>query len=298
VLVASSFATATAHASTPAAPVTSQAVTMDGQGWLHYNRTEAAGLALRDVSTITVVGTETSNHGCAFKEAGIVYKGSLGIYTEQIALNPTLCQEKLLLGKMTPTSLATLQAADEARGQSIGVNPAVSAAATRPGIAKSAISAPAATAARAYEKTSYVDPAFLTITSLSANLTWYGDGVNITSASYADVPYMFRYDGWRTIGNAGSAFTFRPTSVSINPHMQFLNSDFQRLLVAMASGNPLLAAAVRFACGPQQTAVFSLNEFIQGNSNQGFNWGYADAASGGCSQLVHHNHYSGFGSSN
>lgn len=309
---------AAAPSSAPAdSSSTGDAVTMDSDGWIHYNDTEAGSLQLTAPSTVTVTGTADSD-GCTFDETGDVAAGVEGTYVEQIAVNPTTCQEQLVEGTLTSSAQSILDAQSSADigsvdGDAPDQSTDTASAPALDGSGNPIVPTPihnvtpkvvtphSAVTTHAYEKTSYVDPVGLTITSLSFNLGWTHNNGVLSSASYKIVPYDFKYDGWSTSGTPHPGFSWGSgnKSVGISGHEQFKNNDFEALLLAVSAAIPGGPAAVFAACGfSVATAVFNHTESIRGNGDGGYSWSYSDKTSGGCSNLVHHKHYSDFGSKN
>ena len=309
---------AAAPAAAPADTSSSgDAVTMDSDGWIHYNDTEAGSLQLTDPTTVTVTGTADSD-GCTFDETGDVAAGAEGAYVEQLAVNPTTCQEQVVQGTLTSSAQSALDAQSstdigsvdgDAPDQSTDGQdaPALDGNGNPilPGpihdVTPNTVRPDSAVTTHAYEKTSYIDPVGLTITSLSFNLGWTHNNGVLSSASYKIVPYKFAYDGWSTSGTPHPGFGWGSgdRSVGISGHEQFKNNDFEELLLAVSAPIPGGPAAVFAACGfSVATAVFNHTESIRGNGDGGYTWSYSDKTSGGCSDLVHHKHYTNFGSKN
>jgi hypothetical protein len=280
---------------TPRSPAPLPPVTVDAHGWIHYNRPLAYSLSLKDISVITVAGSKNRHGACTFSQRGTVAAGSAGTYSEQIAVNPTLCQEKVVQGTLTAASLAILAARAPASAK---VSAGRTASATKPGEV-SATTPAGDTTTHAYEKTSYVDPVDITITSLSLNLGWAHSSSYVASAGYLIVPYEFAYDGWSNSGTPHPGFNFGTAYVWVRANEQFQNNDFEDLLLLLSLDFPGGPALVYAICGFSiSTAVFNHSEYLDGLASGGYNWAYNDSTSGGCSDLVSHNHYTGFGSSN
>jgi hypothetical protein len=290
-----------ADATTPGEePSLGSAVTMDSQGWVHYTRSAAESLSLKDRKVVTIAGSMNSAGVCTFSQSGSVAPGSAARYSEEVAVNGRLCREQLVQGTITNTAAAALSAGASGDSSVMAVSSRV-AGKTQVGDSSSAraLAATATSSSSAYAKTGYIDPVKLTITSVSANLTWAHNGSGVPNASYRVVPYEFHYDGWSTSGTPHPPFVFRPGSVSIQANERFSNTDFERLLLAVGVFLPGGPATVFAACGfSVSTAVFNLREYIQGNANGGYNWSWNDSTSGGCSNLVAHRQWSAYGSSN
>ena len=297
------------------------AISMDSDGWIHYNTTDVgtAALPLDNASTVTLDGTLDSDGTCTFDQSGTVADGAAGTYFEQTAVNPTTCQEQVVEGSLTATAQSTLDAQDA--GTPTGVDdgtadpadgagdaPALDSSGNpinQPGpihdVTPMVMQPNSSVTTHAYEKTSYIDPVYLTITSLSANLGWTHNNNVLSSASYKIVPYEFKYDGWSNSGTPHPGFSWGSGnhSVGISAHEQFRNNDFEELLLSVSAAIPGGPAAVFAACGfSVATAVFNHTEGIRGNGDGGYTWSYSDSTKGGCSDLVRHRHYTGFGSKN
>jgi hypothetical protein len=293
-----------ASAATPSGPVRA-AVTIDSHGWVHYNNVAANSLRLANRKTVTISGKIDSAGTCSMTETGSASPDTAGAYSEEIAVNSSTCQEQLVVGTLTPADLASLNAQSNgalvASGTTISATAARNAAgaAATPNTGVRPASIAPTTSSGAYEKTAYIDPAYLTITSLSANLTWAHNGSRVPNASYRIVPYEFKYDGWSTSGTPHPPFAFAAGKVSIQANETFRNNDFEALLLSVSAAFPGGPAYVFAACGFSiSTAVFNLRNYIQGNANGSYNWSYNDTTSGGCSDLVRHRHWSAYGSSN
>lgn len=273
--------------------------------WSTFAHPISNRLHLGGVHTVTIRGTADPGGTCSFEVTGAVPAGGAPVFTEQVAVDSSQCLEQVIEGTPTQTDLAYLNSLDTSGGS--GTPSTATATSTNFGSTKAVLAA-ATTSSSAYEKTAYVDPVDLTITSLSANLTWAHNGSSVPSASYRIVPYEFQYDGWSNTGTPHPGFNFTSSSVSIQANETFKNTDFEALLLSgsLASCGPGCAAAIIAACGfSVAPAVFAHREYIQGNASGGYNWSYNDSATGGCSSLINsgfafagHYHYSAFGTSN
>ncbi|MDQ2838526.1 MAG: hypothetical protein M3Y42_17625 [Actinomycetota bacterium] len=273
--------------------------------WAKFATPMANQLHLSGVHTVTIHGAADSAGTCSFQETGAVPAGGSPVFTEQLAVDSSQCVEQVLEGTPTQGDLAYLNSLDTSGGS--GAPSKATATSTRLSPAKTLIAA-ATTSSTAYEKTAYKDPVNITITSLSANLTWAHNGSSVPNASYRIVPYEFQYDGWSNSGTPHPGFTFTSSSVSIQANESFKNTDFEQLLLAagLLTCGPACLAAVYAACGfSVAPAVFTHREYIKGNASGGYNWSFNDSATGGCSSLINngylyagHYHYTAFGSSN
>jgi hypothetical protein len=286
-------ASRTSASGSPATP----AVTVDSHGWIHYNRALVYSLSLKNFSVVTTAGSRNQQGVCSFTEHGTVLPGSVGSYSEQVAVNPGLCQQKVAEGTLTAASVAALAARNAAATHVATSSGRAPVTATK-GSATANVAA-ATTNTTAYNKTSFVDPVNITINSLSENLTWAYNGSVVPSASYLIVPYEFAYDGWSNSGTPHPGFNFGTGYVWIRANETFSNNDFEDLLLALSAGFPGGPALVFAVCGfSVATAVFSHSDYIEGLAGGGYNWSYSYSTSGGCTDLVTFEHHTGFGSSN
>jgi len=283
----------TSPSGVPATP----AVTIDSHGWIHYNNALVYSLSLKNLSVVTVTGSRNSQGVCSFTDQGTVLPGSLGSYSEQVAVNPGLCQQEVAEGTLTAASVAAL-AARNAAATNVATGSGSAPATATKGSATANVAA-ATTNTTAYNKTSFVDPVDITINSLSENLTWAHNGSAVPSASYRIVPYEFAYDGWSNSGTPHPGFNFGTGYVWIRANETFRNSDFEDLLLELSMSFPGGPALVYAVCGFSiATAVFNHSDYIEGLASGGYDWSYSYSTSGGCTDLVTFEHHTGFGSSN
>jgi hypothetical protein len=252
-------------------------------GWLDYTKTLASKLTLKDARTATLSGTRAADGSCAFRSAGTAAAGSAATFQEETAFNPQTCQEKILTATLTSADAPILATA-------AGGTPVSGSA--RAGQA-AAGAAPAATSySSAYEKTAWIDPLNITITSLADNLRWplYGAGGTLTARVN---PYDFQYDGWSTTGPSPIRFVTLAgnTGWSVNETDHFTNTDFASLVYVV------FGVAGWLACGAPTTATahFNHNVTVYGYRSGSRGWAWNDSVSGACSDLVHHSQWNGFG---
>lgn len=270
---------AAAAATTPAPPsvVASSAalaLTIDSNGWIHYTNTLVGSLGLVNVRTTTITGTQQSDNSCAFPATSVA-SGTGDTYSEETAFNPRTCQDTVVTGTLTAAGQAKLNATEPQTVESDS--------------APDSTALPAATTAanrsyRAFEKVSYVDPADITITSLTNNLHWITNGRRISEANAVAVSYKFHYDNWKTskITWKWSGFPSNPSFTKAQASQTFYNSDFEKIIVA------ILGPAGYAACGfNSHPATFFLSPFVEGHPNGSYNVGHANHVKGGCSDLVH-----------
>ena len=292
---AGSAQASTAHASPkdiPPVAASSLGVTVDRSGTIHFANTLTSARDLADARTTTVKGTRQRGGGCHFASSSSApARVSSSSYTEETAVNPATCRETLVSGKLTSAGIAALDSSpattDTVRSP------------TAPGSSHAATPAVAAGTWAAFNKVSFVDPLDITITSLTDNLTWSGNGGPasgnglITGGSAYAVSYEFPYDNW-----SASPFTFSwngcigCNSLTSQTARTFYNSDFEEIIVQ------IFGVAGYEACGFNgNPATFYLSPATTGYPNGYYGWGWSSNASGGCSDLVHFRQNNGGGSS-
>jgi hypothetical protein len=300
-------------------------------GWIYYKDVPAETADLVNKTTTLITGTKSADGTCTFSASGTVPVGSLGYYIETKAFNPRTCQEMVVGGFLTPMSARQLHLsasgtdtpdlsataglnlpnASATESATAGLNlPNASATDGQAGQQRSGDPTGASTAeaaatqaskatqtSKAYGGSRWIDPLFIVITALTVDLTWKHNGSSVPSASYVIKPYEFRYDGWYNSGTPHPPFTFKPRSVNVTASETFVNTDFENLLLAIAAPfGPGAVAAVIAACGfDTSPAVFKHTESITGKADGSFSWSYHDSKKGGCSDLVHHGSYYGYG---
>lgn len=248
-----------------------------GDGWIHYpNPVLPRALGKASPRPRFVKGSRDGNGDCLFADIQVVSPGSSGVFTEDVAFNPTTCDRMVLtspLDAAASTALANLTAEPASP-------PATTAAAGPTGPVGS-------------QKSSWYDPVQITITSLAANAAINYDGHG--NDTYGASSYVFKYDGW-----TGGPPALRPTDFGDDP-LQLIasvtnyNRDFLAIMIALAtlSGVPGASAAVMAACGfPTSTlARFSHYEVVDVYKSGQVVGQDNDTKSGACSNLVHHHQW-------
>lgn len=262
-------------------------------GWLIYTNTIASTMTLINPKTTAVVGTQDADGTCHISGSGTAQIGSPGTFSEEVAFNPATCAEKILSGTLSLADSAKLAAL------SSGNNPLSAISASSPAEASpkvKVIASPAVTTATTYSsahtKTAWIDPFYITITSLTANLQWplYGAGGTLTGRVN---PYSFAWDGWSTTGPSPISFIVLPGDVgwSMRETDGFTNNDFARYMYQ------ILGPAGWSSCGYQftTTAHFYHDVTVYGYRNGSRGQAWNDTKDGACSNLVHHNDWEDYG---
>ncbi|MCP2343841.1 hypothetical protein [Actinomadura rupiterrae] len=279
---ASGAAAMPAASAQPAAPGAKLGVTVGKDGWITYTTTRYQSLKLSGVTRSTVQGKKSADGTCTIGSSGTAAAGSPSTYQEETAYNPVKCQSRIVTGKMSAAVARTLEApaADSSDAKS-RVGP-MSAAATQ--------------YSSAYEKTSWIDPIRITITSLTTNLKWplWGAGGWLYGRNN---PYEFRWDGWKNSGTPKVVFhpvgpinSRSGSGWKVNAAERFTNVDFERYVILVLG--PSGWAACGFNTAP---AHFNHNVTVGGYRNNWRSWAYSDSKRGGCSNLVHHGQWNGWG---
>ena len=241
---------------------------MEANGWIAYNNTDATTLTLTDKQTFSVSGKLNASGNCtlAFTEPSIP-AGDSAVVSET-SYNPTLCEATYAMGVTTP-----------AEAISLGATPSMGANAANLAVPLNEYNN------KVYYKTEYIDPFFITITSLAVNLSYnYSSSGVLGTHSTGGDGYHFAYDGW-----SGPAATFSGginggTTVFGSGYYQQTNTDFATYM-DLAFGFPV--------CGLSTTAVFTENQTVadaaglNGNSPPAPSGGNLDTVGGACSSLVH-----------
>ena len=299
-----------------------RAVTVTRDGWIHYNDLLLSELALESSETRTVSGMHTPD-GCSIDGLGPASPSRAPIYTEEIAYNPDTCQEIVVSGDLSPVGLAKARALSTtvslpATRDGPASSPAQSASTVRP--ATYAISThrralfarkrggsvrahvawrkqqeereaeEETTFQTAYNKTFWIDPLFITITSLTVNLTWPLEG-GVGKKHATAFSYEFPFDSWSNSGIHGPNIGPVSGGWRAGASESFFNSDFEELLEDVL-GEPLTFALCGFS---HARAHFQHDVRVYGYSNGTYLPWSDDRVAGGCSNLVHHSERSGFG---
>lgn len=246
---------------------------------------------------MTLSGKRMAGGGCSFSSAENTESlSSLSGYSEETAFNPSTCQETLVAGSLTPTQAASLNSSGAVQQPNAPAPPSKSTS-------KGTQVQPAAagTLYEAFEKASWVDPVDLTITSVTTNLDFAGNGVPASqggvmwaAGGYAST-YQFPYDNWSSSGVSYNWYGCLEACsyVALQSSDTFYNTDFELVVVA------IFGLTGYAACGfDSSPATFYLSPYTFGYPNAYYGWGNYNSVSGGCSDLVHfrENHGSGHSS--
>ena len=262
-------------------------VTIDKDGWIHYENLRADKLDLINPKRSLLTLERSADGSCVRSgesSGGSRDGGSQDLgdhFSEETAYNPGLCQVETIDGYLTVEATRQLSEQD---GAASGAQTKSDGATTRADL-------PSHTA---HQKGRWIDPVNITITSLTANISWKYSGTSATATDAYWVPYTFSWDGWSRSGTPSNATSSYSDHVTLNGHEQFRNTDFE-LAMEVIFG----PAAVYAACGFDfSTAIFDHTETIRGYENGGWTSNYNDTANGGCSNLVRYSHQEGYGNIN
>lgn len=225
-------------------------ITVTPSGVVEYHDLLAPSLDLVHTNVSGVAGQHIGDGGCEMSGAARLPRGASG-WSEDVAVDPATCVGEVVSGRLPRVS-----------------------------------SEPKSTYVEVHVKGRYVDPADITITSLTANLRWPLRGHGKVSGT--NVPYKFRYDGWRDSGTPSFFYTlWDDPSVGLyyrsTAQETFRNIDFEQY--ATAAFGAIAQAVCEFNDHP---AVFSHDETINGWESGGSYVRWRDHKSGGCANLVHH----------
>lgn len=261
----------------PPGPPATIPVSVDPQGTIHYTQPLAAKLALANVRTFTVQGTKGIDGECSSFDSGAVPPGGPGHFEEEIAFNPTTCEETITTGDFTSTTSAALRALSPGAGPSS----AAKAAAT---------STAAATVYKyAYTKDAYIDPVSITIASWTVNLKW---ATNLNS--YHDGrfnPYHFYYGSWSESANPAYNYyrIYSPNGWALQGAKRYTNHEFSYVIAF------LLGPAGVLLCGGVGDAVFKFDETTYGRWNGSRAYSTIHSKAGACTNLTHYAHWDDYG---
>lgn len=253
-------------------------ITVDSDGWIHYTKTLVNTLGLQNKTTTTSQGTKVAGGDCTFPATSTTTTGA-DTYSEEVAFNPLTCQDTVVSGTLTSAGQAKLNAETATTAQAATVaTPAVAGAGAH----------------AAFEKVSYVDPADITITSLTDNMKWVSNGRTITQTTSSAVSYKFQWDDWRATALkwTDSGYPFNKTFTKSQVSQTFTNTDFEKLILKLLGPMGLAACG-----GTTAPAVFVLSPFVEGKPNGTFAVGHSNSVKGGCSDLVHFRENHGTGHS-
>jgi hypothetical protein len=286
-------------------------VVVGPDGWLTYTNTLSARVQLTNAASRTVAGRRAPDGSCETSGSMVIRSGSASNFEEEVAFNPSTCAERIVTGTLDPSGLAMVNALTSGRTASATVTPP---GAVRP---PSAAHAPAGNPARlstsakvstqskarlaatsfdyAYTKTAWIDPFYITITSLTSNIQYplWGSGQWVY---YWPVPYEFPLDGWSSSGVTDTFSYLYPADTygwQAEAVDHFTNTDFATFIYSTMGLSGWLACGARFTV----TAHFNHDVIVQGfaNGNRGAGWN--DSVNGACANLVHHAAWSGWGTS-
>lgn len=241
----------------------------DGDGWIHYpDPVLPKALGKKSIQPTLVKGSRDAAGNCLFSDTQIVPPGGSGFFSEDVAFNPTNCDRLVLT---SPLDVAASTALSQLTGE---------VAPPRLNAAASNSAGPVGS-----QKSSWVDPIEITITSLAANAAVNYDGQG--NDAYSANPYVFRYDGWTGGPPVLWPRDFGHDPFQLTASITNYNRDFAALMIAI--GGPLAWAACGF---PSSTlATFSHFEVVDVYKNGQVVGQDADTKSGACSNLVHHHEW-------
>lgn len=265
-------------------------VSVAPDGWVTYLHPNSSKLNLAQKKNYVIKGIKGSDGSCKFEDS---HKGGPNApmrYAETMAQNNSICQRRMVSGNISPQDGASLRA-NPSRGNSHLAN--------TPNVAKATSASTAAFASYTFHSGSrYIDPAQIVITALDADLTWSANGVDMVGANYNINTYAFPYDGWSDWGTPHPPLEFGNGYVIFSATDEFTNTDFEQVLLytALLVGGPLAQAAVVAACGfDTSPAVFYHSEYLEGVFDGSYYTDHFDFNMGGCSDLVRHDQYDGYG---
>ena len=267
--------------------------TVEPDGWIDFTHTRQSAPPLTDSNVVTVSGSIDANGNCQVSNPTANVPLGVNVYESEVAFNPRLCEAKYLEGEISDGTAQTLGASPQpqqapAAGAAPAQAPVFGQAAPR-----MVLPPPCTTCTwSAYQKDAYLDPLDITITSLANNLTWTMTSNNEEVLSQAGnlVGYRFAYDGWSGYGPEQNDYKNAAYTQAIQTGYYYSqNTDFEHIMEA------IFGPAVIAVCGGGSPAVFVQDEQINGYWG-GFFTGSSDSNTGGCSDLVHRDAESGWGS--
>jgi hypothetical protein len=290
---------------TPTVVATGPGFQVTSDGWVRYGRTTASKLALSNVQTVTENGTFDANGNCIVNTPSqTVTHGGPAAYQSETGYNPKLCEATYEEGFVANSVAASTLGVDTSQPYGLTPVPAGAQAgpaavipAPLPGQSLATASgvqpADSTTYKNAYQKDAYIDPLDITITSLADNMSFGVDDSNQILTSYSNWSYghRFAYDGWS--GSSPWLYSYKNnayTEVFENGIYQGTNTDFEQYLVY--EFGPEVYAACGFNSSP---ANFTQNMILEATAST-LTPISQDTATGGCSNLVHRDAESGYGS--
>jgi hypothetical protein len=281
-----------ASASSPLPGSVQRSFTVTPDGWLLFNNAVALTVPLLNATTVTVSGAINSSGNCEVQNPSIASSQIQTTIESEIAINPSLCQERFLYGQVTSQVAASFGVRAVTPLQAIGASPGA-------GVSPFAVVNP--NAKSAFSKDQYTDPINIGITSQTLNLSWTWNPLTsrITSYGTSPVHQEFEWDGWSNPTLSYSTLlNGTSSSVTTLGYHSASNTDFENLLVATgySFGGPVGGAIAFALCGfSSAPAVFTQNQYLTGTSQGIYLQGNNDTKTGGCSNLVHFDHWSGYG---
>ncbi|MEJ0014531.1 MAG: hypothetical protein WDN07_02970 [Actinomycetota bacterium] len=265
-------------------------VSVDASGTFHYTNTLSSPQDLSGAVTSVVQGTRNSSGACVFSDPNSVGPK----FGTEIAYNPTTCQDTMLFGQLTSKGIADLAAISPASTPSPGTSTKLAGGAAQPSAALSPASYDGWQSA--YNKVAFIDPINLTIVSLSNNFTWEISGSSVIYGNTTPSAYLEHFGGDVTTStgfgtsytNIGGAYGIQSTTWN-----SWTNSDFEAWMVFF------LGAPGYAACGfNSSSSQFYIAPTVTGNSDTTFTHSDVHTKSGGCTDLIHTNYNSGYGTLN
>ena len=265
-------------------------VSVDADGTFHYTNALSSPQDLSGAVTTVVQGTRNASGSCVFSDPS----SSGAHFGTEIAYNPTTCQDTTLFGQLTAKGIADLAVISPVTTPS----PTAVTKFVAPASQSSAVVTPSSYDGwqSAYNKVAFIDPINLTIVSLSNNFTWEINGTGVIYGNTTASAYMEHFGGDVTTSTGfGTSYTNIQGTYGIQSTTwnSWTNSDFEAWMVFF-SGNAGYAAC-GFNSSPSQ---FYIAPTVTGNSDTTFTHSDVHTKSGGCTDLIHTNYNSGYGSLN
>ena len=265
--------------------------TIDPDGTVHYPH-----LPFSTATSTISTGRRSADGACHFASS---FSGKAGtsVYSSEVSFNPITCVQETMSGELTIEGKASLLESNlkaELSGQMTGRSTLQQI--PNPSLQKSTPTSASLVTNTSHTKGRWVDPVYITITSLSVNLQWASDGTSWVWATGYNQPYQFSWDGWTNSGTP----PFTPYSSGTNGNSVsspgsewFRNVDFEAVLLLT------MGFAAYAACGfNTDPAIFEHYREMKGNPDGGWVASANDAKTGGCSNLVHHDDDNGWGYQN
>ena len=260
-------------------------VSVDAGGTFHYTNALSSPQDLSGAVTTVVQGTRNASGSCVFSDPN----SSGALFGTEIAYNPMTCQDTTLFGQLTAKGIADLAAISPATTSTKFVAPASQS---------SAVVTPSSYDGwqSAYNKVAFIDPINLTIVSLSNNFTWEINGTGVIYGNTTASAYMEHFGGDVTTSTGfGTSYTNIQGTYGIQSTTwnSWTNSDFEAWMVFFSG------AAGYIACGfNSNPSQFYIAPTVTGASDTTFYVSDVHTKSGGCTDLIHANYNSGYGTLN